>query len=421
MTVLSIKPVDAPDTGMNSAHAGNGYEFGAETGHLRRRRARVQLGSSASVIREFAAFPDIGMWRPDSAAAREGTFATPGPVTRPTGPLRYASQMTASRSFLCWAISDGAAGNERQASALADALDTVVHVVRISVRQPWDALAPRLAIGARAAIRDADDKPLAPPWPDIAIGCGRRAALLTRALRNWSAHRSFTVQILDPRIDAKAFDVVVTPQHDDVAGGNVIRSIGALNPIDTRWLAAGRNEFARFGDLRAPRTAVLIGATNRAQRLDDAYFSALLDRLGAWHAVDAGSYLVSVSRRTPRDSVSRLRHAFGALPGVFWAGVEDGANPYAGFLAWADRIVVTPDSVNMISEACATGKPVYTFARRAITGKLAGFHRELLASGHLRLIDETEQKPQPPPLTETREIAELVRARWNAHRAERLQ
>ena len=328
--------------------------------------------------------------------------------------------MTDVNARTCWAISDGAAGNERQARALADAIGAAVRVVHIRVRQPWDVLAPRLAIGAHAAIRDADDKPLSPPWPDIAIGCGRRAALLTRALRSWSAHHSFTVQILDPRIDAKAFDVVVTPQHDGVAGGNVIRSIGALNPVDARWLATGRSEFASLGELRAPRTAVLIGATNRAQRLDDAYFDALLDRLGAWHALDGGSYLVSVSRRTPRDGVSRLRHAFGTLPGVFWAGAEDGANPYAGFLAWADRIVVTPDSVNMISEACATGKPVYTFAPRVIAGKLAGFHRELRASGHLRFIDESEQKPQPPPLTETREIAELVRARWMAHRTARI-
>jgi mitochondrial fission protein ELM1 len=121
-----------------------------------------------------------------------------------------------------------------------------------------------------------------------------------------------------------------------------------------------------------------------------------------------------VSRRTQPDTAASLRRAFAAFPGLFWGGVDDGPNPYAGFLAWADRIVVTPDSVNMISEACATGKPVYTFAPRWISGKLALFHRELHESGHLRRLDDTSCKPQPPPLAETREIAELVRARWIA-------
>jgi mitochondrial fission protein ELM1 len=284
--------------------------------------------------------------------------------------------------------------------------------VRIRVRQPWDFFAPRLTLGAMSAVRDADGRALVPPWPDIAIGCGRRAALVTRALREWSAGRTFTVQILDPRIDTRAFDVVIAPKHDGIDGANVIRSIGALNPVDTRWLADARARFARFAALPSPRTAVLIGATNRAQRLDDSYFDALLEQLGAKRVIEGGSFLVSVSRRTPEHAMLKLRAAFVAYPGVFFGGERDGENPYAGFLAWADRIVVTPDSVNMLSEACATGKPVYTFAPRLIADKFAAFHDALRASGHLRLLGETAAKPLPPPLAETPEIAGLVRARW---------
>jgi uncharacterized protein len=325
--------------------------------------------------------------------------------------------MSESAAPLCWAISDGTAGNERQALALAGALDLAPRVLRVRVRQPWDALAPHLVAGAHGAIRDEDGHALSPPWPDIAIGCGRRAALVTRALRRWSGGKTFTVQLLDPRVDPAEFDLVVAPQHDEVGGANVIRSIGALNPVDARWLAAARAKFARLGDLQAPRTAVLIGATNQAQRLDGAYFDAFVKRLAAWHELDGGSFLVTISRRTPPDTTAALRRAFASLPGIFWSGPADGDNPYAGFLAWADRIVVTPDSVNMISEACATGKPVYTFASRPIAGKLAAFHRELRGSGHLRALDDDVGRPQAPLLEETRAMADLVRRRWHAHRA----
>jgi mitochondrial fission protein ELM1 len=262
---------------------------------------------------------------------------------------------------------------------------------------------------------------LTPPWPHIAIGCGRRAALLTRALRSWSGHRCFTVQILDPRIGTSAFDLVIAPQHDGVAGANVIHSIGALNPVDPDWLGAGRTHFAELAMLPSPRTALLIGGSNRAQRLDTHYFDALLERLAARHAREGGSFLVSASRRTPAALATRLRAAFAQFPGRYWSGDGDGENPYAGFLAWADRIVVTPDSVNMLSEACATGKAVYTFAARPISGKLAAFHAELLGSAHLRLLDDP-LKPvqQPPPLAETAAIAELVRQRWLAFASARV-
>ncbi len=312
----------------------------------------------------------------------------------------------------CWIISDGAAGNENQCLALARALGLAPRVVRIRLRQPWAAFAPHLTAGAAHAIVDSDGAVLTPPWPDFAIGCGRRAALVTRMLRSWSGGRCFTVQILDPRIDSGAFDLVIAPQHDRIDGANVIGSIGALNAVDADWLAAGRTRFASFAQLPAPRTAVLIGGSNRAQTLDGAYFDALLERLEAHHAAHGGSFLASVSRRTPPALAARLRATFARLPGHFWDGSGD--NPYAGFLGWADRIVVTPDSVNMLSEACATGKPVYTFAPRPIAGKLATFHAKLAGSGHLRRLDASRPSaPQPPPLAETAAIAEVVFERWS--------
>lgn len=316
----------------------------------------------------------------------------------------------------CWAISDGAAGNERQALALAHALGLEPRVLRLRIAEPWNLFAPRLLAGARGAIRDVDGMPLGAPWPHLAIGCGRRAALLTRALRGWSGGRSWTVQVLDPRIATSAWDLVIAPQHDGVRGSNVIATIGALNPVDAGWLAHGRTEFPSFAALPSPRTALLVGASTRAQRLDAAYFDALLERVAARQARDGGSVLASVSRRTPPDIAAHLRRALAAFPGVFWGGAADGPNPYAGLLGWADRVIVTPDSVNMLSEACATGRPVRTFAPRPIVGKLAAFHAELTASGHLRDLDDDTPRPQPPPLAETAAIAELVAQRWRAAR-----
>ncbi|HEY6941915.1 mitochondrial fission ELM1 family protein [Dokdonella sp.] len=316
----------------------------------------------------------------------------------------------------CWAISDGAAGNARQALALARALGLAAQPMDVVLREPWDLLAPRLVLGSAGAIRRRDGRALQPPWPDLAIGCGRRAALVTRQLRAWSEGRTYAVQILDPRIASDAFDLVIAPQHDHVDGANVISSIGALNPVDPPWLAEGRARFAGLAACPSPRTTVLVGGSNRAQTLDDAYFDGLLERLLAWHDADGGSFLVSVSRRTPAPLAARLRTRFAAMPGRFWGGIADGENPYAGFLAHADRIVVTPDSVNMISEACATGRPVYTWAARPIRGKLAAFHAELVGSGHLRRLGDTDARPQPPPLAETAAIAELVRLRWQAAR-----
>lgn len=320
-------------------------------------------------------------------------------------------------SELCWAISDGAAGNERQTLALAHALGLEPRVLRIAIGQPWAALAPHLSLGALNAIRTADGTKVGPPWPQIAIGCGRSAALLTRCLRVLGAGQCFSVQILDPRIDTRHFDMVIAPRHDQLQGDNVIETVGSLHPVDEYWLRAARDRFASFSSLPSPRSAILIGASNRAQTLDRVYFDALLAQLKAMHAQSGGSFLVSTSRRTPRDLVARLREEFAHWPGYFWDAANDGENPYAGILSWADRIFVTPDSVNMLSEACATGKPVYTFTTKPLVGKLALFHETLRSHGHLAELTGNADLHATSILRETESVATYVRDRWQKQRS----
>ena len=320
--------------------------------------------------------------------------------------------MTEPGTPVVWAISDGAAGNERQALALAHAMGVEARVLRVSLRAPWRWFAPRLAAGAQRAFAPA----LQAPWPDIAIGCGRHAALATRQLREWSGMRTFTVQILDPRIDAAAFDVVIAPRHDGVVAPNALAMLGALNPVDDAWLAAAKADFSTLQQLPGPRTALLVGGPRRGLAQDARWLDSFLDDLRALLDRDGGSLMVSLSRRTPPHWRERLHGAFRNGCVHFWGSAADGPNPYAGYLAWAGRIVVTPDSVNMLSEACATGVPVLTSLPRGTGGKLAAFHAALRAEGRVHALRDAaiSTLPQPPPLRETGAIAGQV---WQRYRA----
>ncbi|WP_426285697.1 mitochondrial fission ELM1 family protein [Luteibacter sp. E-22] len=306
----------------------------------------------------------------------------------------------------CWVVTDGAAGNRRQALALAEALTPSIREIIVQLRAPWSWLAPRNLPGARLALGRNEDS-LLPPWPKLAIGCGRQAAWTTRQIRRWSGGRCLTVQILDPRIDPAHWDLVVTPRHDGLHGDNVLHSLGSLNPIDDAWLADGRDAFVQFAMLPRPRLGVLIGGDRHGTPFDPAEADAFLAAIRTRHALDGGSVLVAVSRRTPAAILPRIREAFAGLPGMVWTGSADGANPYPGILGWADRLVVTPDSVNMLSEACATGCPVHTTVPASLRGKLARFHDELRAAGLLHDIDANTPATQAP-LRETAVIAKEV-------------
>ena len=88
-----------------------------------------------------------------------------------------------------------------------------------------------------------------------------------------------------------------------------------------------------------------------------------------------------------------------------WDGT--GENPYFAFLATADAIVTTEDSVNMVTEAAGTGKPVYVQRLKCSSTRLGRFHELMRERGATRLfagkieswsyapINDTELWPAP--------------------------
>lgn len=313
--------------------------------------------------------------------------------------------MPSHRFATVLAISDQAAGNRRQATALAQALRDDAHQVEIAFPHFSRWLAPHLperAIGALpAAVRDA-------PGPLLAIGCGRQAALALRALKRARGREVFTLQILDPRCKLDDFDLLVVPEHDDLGGPKVLRTLGALHPVDERWLARARQDFRDFAELPKPWTSVLIGGPNRAQSIDAHWLGRLFDQLAAQRR-EIGTLAVSASRRTPPKLRELIRSHAHRLDARIWLDERDGPNPYPALLAFADRIVVSPDSVNMISEACAVGVPVHTLLTQPLQGKLQRFHAALRQRG---LLHDLAACSWPrPPLRELAAIVDEVRAR----------
>ena len=307
-----------------------------------------------------------------------------------------------------WTLTDGNAGNRRQADALAAALThgSVMDWV-VEPQTPWSWCAPRMLPGASAAFGTSFAQTLEQP-PRLAIGCGRQGALATRLLRQ---RGSTAVQILDPRISPRHWDLVIAPEHDGLGGANVITLIGSLNPVDTLWLAQARAAFASFADLLRPRTAVLLGGPSTHARFDLASFEALATQLDVVMAREGGSVMLTTSRRTPADVVAALRQRYVQTPSVVWCGDADGINPYPGMLAWADRIVASPDSVNMLSEACATEVPVFVFDPDRVSGRPRRFLDALLACGRVSRMDTTLASFPVEPLRETARIAALVKQR----------
>jgi len=301
-------------------------------------------------------------------------------------------------TITAWALTTGETGMRTQARGLAQAVADIV--VEKTVPGRWNQLRGKVSAADR----------LQPPWPDLLITCGRRSVARSIALRKASGGRTVTVHVQDPRGRRQAFDLVIAMDHDRLpAGGNVMKIATALHDLTPENLAAaGRLWEARFRPLGRPLAGVVIGGDlrGRAFSLDDG--ARLLAGLKRLREAGGAGLAITPSRRTPLAVRAMLAEAFAGDPRVFlWDLQSD--NPYRAILATADRLIVTSDSVSMVSEALSTPHPVEVFDLGF--SRHVGFVQQLVDQG---LIRRFAGDPEPPgaggPINATDQAAGAVRA-----------
>jgi uncharacterized protein len=275
---------------------------------------------------------------------------------------------------------DGAAGNRRQVIALAEALGWgyVEKIVKSRGLSKW--LAPRLLPLIKRPFDDAFSEAMQNP-PAYVIGCGRQAALATRLMKQAG---SFAIQILNPRLPSHHWDVVIAPMHDSIQGNNVISTVGSLHDVNSISLALWHKRTSELNALKSPRNLVLIGGPSRMALFNEGLIEAMLSHLEYALATQGGSLIICGSRRTPKVIAEKIRQRFSDSDFPVWFNDSDGDNIYHSALAYADRIILTPDSVNMISEACATELPVFIAQPERATGRMRLFLNHLLKIGRIK-------------------------------------
>jgi uncharacterized protein len=312
-------------------------------------------------------------------------------------------------------LSSGKAGHEANSLGIAEALGAPYELRVVAPRplfatlSPYGPLDPKDRPGRAGAV-------FASPLPHIVIACGRITVPYVRAVKRAARDDIFTVFLQDPRVSRSAMDMIWAPEHDGLAGANVISTLTSPHSFSAARLAEARaTPDPRLVALPAPRAAIILGGPSGAHD----FLSDDLARLSEAAAalVRAGySAMATPSRRTPPALVAAVRAGIGAAPAFVWDG--SGANPYAQILAHADAILVTGDSVNMVGEATATGSPVYVFEPSGQSGgKIARYIDALERLGAVRRFAGRIERFSYPPIDSSLTIAREIARRFAASKA----
>ena len=316
-----------------------------------------------------------------------------------------------------WVLADDRAGNNSQSLGVAEALGFETEIKQIRYTK-WVKLPNCLRGASTIGIDQASAERLKPPFPDFAIAAGRRAAPVLRWLKKQSGGKTKIIQIMFAgNVGIKDFDLIVLPEHDGckLIRPNILRVVGAPHRITPERLKSEREKWAdAFKDLPVPKIALIVGGATKDKPFTPAMARDLAEKAVAFSkAVGGRSFLVTTSRRTGAEQEKILRETLPDPKYFYGWGDTQNENPYFGFLACADYILVTGDSVSMCSEACAANAPVFIYAPQGSVGKKhALLHCQLYDGGYAQPLDGDANIKEHKPLNAAQVVADEIKRRF---------
>lgn len=312
-------------------------------------------------------------------------------------------------SPLIWVLADTAPGHFNQSIGVAEKMGMPFETIKLKYNN--FARLPNVLLGSSLiGIASATRMHIHRPWPDLVISAGRRTAPVALYIKKKNPS-AFLCHLMDPGHNRDKFDMLVVPEHDKLPDApNVIRTLTTPHRLSLEMLSVARSNWAKeFESLPSPRVALIVGGKTKAGHLRLNEAAELGLKVAELTHKAGGSVMVTTSRRTGAKASAYIKKAVGEAAYFYYPSM-DTENPYLGYLAWADYIVVTGDSPSMISEACFTGKPVFIADRLSnLTDKHSSFCRKLynprVAMG---LGDEFVDFEYEAPDT-AREIAEQLK------------
>ena len=232
--------------------------------------------------------------------------------------------------------------------------------------------------------------------PDIVISCGAKNAWVNA----WFSLDNDAVNICVLRPGGPGvneFDLVVLPRHD-VEGAqpaNVVLTKVAPNLVDQAYLDENaRGLVSRFSHLKLhgrPRLGLLVGGNTKGIILTEQQIRVVIHQLKEAAGKYSADILVTTSRRTSPEVELLVSREFGnysrtAL--MILASKNNVPEAVGGILGLSDIVVVSGESISMVSEAVVSGKKVVVFCvdgkdRKPLDNKYSRFNEMLAGDGHL--------------------------------------
>lgn len=297
-----------------------------------------------------------------------------------------------------WAVTDGSQGMISQVIGLSKKFSKDITEIHADLIFPWNKLQPGLLPTFKWIFKN---KIIKNEYPDILISCGRRSVYFSLYYKK-KYKKLINIHIQNPKISPKKFDYVVSPNHDNIYGDNVINSTGALH------------DFNKSKIISNPQLLTcIVGGDNQHYYFDTNEAHKICKKIIEIKKNNSDLELNIITSRRTSNSVKKVLVDCLSNISTIWIGT--GQNPYKQAIIKSSFFIVTSDSTSMISEAAISGKPIYIyhlpFKRKS--RRISNFHNEFNKLRITREVNDIHylEKWTYNSLNESERIASIIKKR----------
>ena len=299
-------------------------------------------------------------------------------------------------------LTQGMHGMISQTEGLAKALKLNFKHQKIKLKPLWNLIPPKFTPVSENLLTEkfvCDCK--------IVISCGRKSVIPSAALKKRFGNEIFNIHIQDPKVSFKYFDLIISPEHDNIKGDNVITTKGSIHYL-TKKEIADNSKYLQLDKGKKQVVAFIIGGPNKYYNYSEEQVHFIFNKVKNLFTPDKFKIVVIPSYRTPERIIKKAFNTFGFNHHV--VKIID-KKAYLGSLALADYIIVTCDSTSMISEAAVTGKPVYAAMMKPNRNirRFKSFYNQFKELGIIKELTDSIDSWSYDKLDEVNRIAPLIK------------
>ena len=305
-------------------------------------------------------------------------------------------------------LTQGMHGMVSQVEGLAKALSLSYKHQTINLKPFWNLIPPKFSPISENLIKNkfvCDSK--------IIISCGRKSVIPSIALKKRLGKEIFTIHIQNPKVSLKHFDLIVSPEHDNMRGDNVISTTGAIHYLTKKEIKENSN-YLGLEKEKKKLVAFIIGGPNKYYAYSEKIIHQTFNKVKTLFTPDKYKIIVIPSYRTPAKVIKKAYDTFNFNHHVV---KEVDKRAYLSALSISDHIVVTCDSTSMISEAAITGKPVYIAMMKAVKNnyRFKNFYTKLNKLGITKELENNVETWSYDNLNEVNRIAPLIKSKMKSN------